>query len=98
MGVIMRLILLIIHHPLYLIAYIDFLYKLSFEKETKYIFKSTSGVPQGFNLGPLLFVAFINGLIATPSNYPLVYVDDLKIYPFFERCQLLSLNIQTQIL
>lgn len=41
----------------------------------------TSGVPQGSNLGPLLFSLFFNDVSrGLPSNCRLFYADDLKIY------------------
>lgn len=40
----------------------------------------TSGVPQGSNLGPLLFILFINDLSDVIHCCKVFYVDDLKIY------------------
>lgn len=44
-------------------------------------FSSTSGVPQGSNLGPLLFTLFFNDVAALLGiKCKLVYADDLKLY------------------
>lgn len=39
-----------------------------------------SGVPQGSNLGPLLFLLFVNDITEVISSNYLLFADDLKIY------------------
>nr|CAI5854974.1 unnamed protein product [Callosobruchus analis] len=55
-----------------------------------------SGVPQGSNLGPLLFLLFINDLCQNMNCKTLCFADDLKIYSSITDVQD-CLNLQTQL-
>lgn len=44
------------------------------------VYPITSGVPQGSNLGPLLFSLFVNDLNVSVTCNKLIFADDLKIY------------------
>lgn len=47
-------------------------------RSTNYV--ATSGVPQGSNLGPLLFLLFINDICKVIKSNQLLFADDLKIF------------------
>lgn len=44
------------------------------------IFVANSGVAQGSNIGPLLFILFVNDLCNVLTSESLLYADDLKIF------------------
>lgn len=58
----------------------------------------TSGVPQGSNLGPLLFLLFINDITENITCEALLFADDLKLYSSIDSisdCSVLQENLET---
>lgn len=84
-------------------SYLIYLIKSYLNSRSQYIeikgcqsvmYKSTSGIPQGSNLGPLLFLAAINNIIRNLDNVKgLLFADDFKCFHIinsYEDCETLQ--------
>lgn len=64
-------------------------------------FQATSGVPQGSNLGPLLFLIFINSLPGClRSSFSLIFADDFKLFKVIHTindCQKLQEDLESVV-
>ena len=79
-------------------SYLDHRYQAVKIRETiSEFFSVTSGVPQGSNLGPLLFIMFINDLTSCIKySFVDLYADDVRIYKkikSFDDCIKLQMDI-----
>lgn len=60
-------------------------------------YAATSGVPQGSNLGPLLFLLYINDIVTVIKCLKLLFADDLKLYQeisWLENCEALQADLR----
>lgn len=70
-------------------------YYVSYSGFSSRSYVGTSGVPQGSNLGPLLFILFINDLPSVLGCSSLLYADDLKLFSNVSSvCDQVSLQTQ----
>lgn len=70
---------------------------ISYNGYQSYRYLVTSGVPQGSNLGPLLFLLSINDISLSIHCQQLLFADDLKIYSRINNindCRLLQADIE----
>ena len=77
-------------------------YLLGREQYVKYrgfiskVIRPTSGVPQGSNLGPLLFLLFINDIVDTIPSEKLLFADDVKLFQIIrsiDDCMILQASL-----
>ena len=64
------------------------------------LYSPTSGVSQSSNLGPLLFLLFINGIVEDISSEKLLFADDLKLFMEInttEDCRIIQANVNTVV-
>lgn len=63
-------------------------------------YTNCSGIPQGSNLGPLLFLLFVNDIAnVVEKSSMLLYADDIKIYrPIVNECDCISLQVDVNML
>lgn len=54
--------------------------RVLFNGYRSYMYISTSGIPQGSNLGPLIFIIFINSLVDAVTCLTELFADDAKYY------------------
>lgn len=73
--------------------------KVRVRDQFSYSFTSTSGVPQGSNLGPILFIIFVNDVTEVIKHSAvLMYADDLKIFKVIKTkhdAELLQMDIKS---
>lgn len=69
---------------------------VSFNGHCSKHFSPTSGVPQGSNLGPLLFLIFVNDVCTAVSCEILMFADDLKLFSPIKSVNC-CVNLQSQI-
>lgn len=70
-------------------------FMVRYQNFTSRPFSPTSGVPQGSNLGPLLFLLFINDLSDVVSCEKLQFADDFELYSTINSidCDRLQMNL-----